>query len=176
MTTIDENEEKNNDESCLSESNSINENVVISHPFGGKQFYNVFVNKNRIMERCRTKKKDDILNMKKSITNKNDQTEKTTIENEFNLKCFNRESSKNIVFEENLGYIIKRKEKKLCSIKINSNKNTIDAEKLEIGINNNTHEKTVKKKEQVDKMEKLAERYASEPVREIKENSRCMIY
>jgi hypothetical protein len=107
MTTIDENEEKNNDYYSYdhSDCSSIQENVVIHQPKGGKIFSNKFT---KIIEKKENKKpnrKENLFSLAKSITNN---TEKTTIENDFLERFSSREKNTNIVYDSNQGYIVKK--------------------------------------------------------------------
>jgi len=112
MTTIDENEEKNNesyeDYEDWSDCSSIQENVVILQPKGGELFskVNVFSKKFEKLEKYRSRRKEE--NLKRNVTNKTN--EKTTVENEFLVKTITKKSNNNnIILDKNQGYIVKKK-------------------------------------------------------------------
>ena len=85
MTTIDENEEKNNDSCDHSDCSSVQENVVILKPKGARIFDNLFSDKSEKLEKCHAKRReiDENNKIRRNKTNKTDKTDKTTVENEF---------------------------------------------------------------------------------------------
>ena len=106
MTTIDENEEKNNESHDHSDSSMIHENVIILQPKGGKLFKNLFNKKIERSYKFTPKNNNDkVSQFKNYIT---DCTEKTTVENDFLDRNISKDSNINIVLDTDQGYIIKK--------------------------------------------------------------------
>ena len=101
MTTIDENEEKNIESYDQSDCSSIQENVIIHLPKGGKLFKNIFskilIKNGRSTPKIRNSK----LIQNKSSIKQTDCTEKTTNENDFLEKETYSDINTNIVFNIN---------------------------------------------------------------------------